>query len=311
MKPRLTFLTASSDTFFKDFIPHLKEDFEVKVWYRETFETCCQILHDTDIAWFEWCDQFTENMMRSAKFCKYVVRLHSYEFFTPVPAQVDWSKVDKLVFVSKVLRDFSVQKFQNIPRNICEYIPNGVDTDKYQIPDGKKYNKKIAFVGYMNYKKGPQLLLDCFNAIYNYDPTFEFHIAGEHQDERIDLWFNNIQRYLPYKIYWDGWQENMPEYLIDKDFIINTSLFESQCMALQEGMASGVVPLVHAWIGAEGIYPNNHLFVNPDQCVNIVRNFDTEKNQDRVRRSMRKRIVEEYSADRQIKQVVKLLKGLV
>jgi len=310
MKTRLTFLTNGSDSFFKDWIPYLKEDFEVKLWKHDTQDACFQMLHDTDIAWFEWCDEFAIQVLRSAKFCKYVVRLHSYEFFTPMPSHIDWSKVDRLMFVSPTLLEFANRKFPDLSKTVCQAIPNGVDIIKHTIPEDKSYNKKVAFVGYMNYKKGPQLLLNCFQAIYDYDPTFEFYIAGEHQDERIHLWFSGLQNLLPFTINWDGWQENMPDYLKDKDFVINTSLFESQCLSLQEGMASGVIPLVHAWLGADRIYPMTNIFVTPDQCVDIIKNFEKENNKDRVRRSMRKHIVEDYNLEKQTHKVIKMLKGL-
>ena len=132
-------------------------------------------------------------------------------------------------------------------------------------------------MGFINHKKGPQLLLECFDRIYNYDPTFEFHIAGSHQEERVHLWFQAVEPKLPYKIHWDGWIEDINEYYADKDFVINTSLFESQCLALQEGMSAGVIPLVHNWLGANNIYPTNFLFNTAEDCLDLVKRVDGDQ----------------------------------
>jgi len=39
-------------------------------------------------------------------------------------------------------------------------------------------------------------------------------------------------------------------------------------------MASGLVPLIHDWYGADNLYPQKYLFSDPDQCLELVMEFE-------------------------------------
>ena len=131
--------------------------------------------------------------------------------------------------------------------------------DKFTIPSNKKYGKRICSIGYINYKKNPALLLYCFKAIHDYDSSYRFHIAGTHQDPRIQIYFDHLLPKLNIPVSFDGWVEDVPGYLRDKDYVISTSLFESFHYSIAEGMASGLLPLIHDWFGASYLYPEEYL----------------------------------------------------
>jgi len=308
-KKKLTFLTLGSDSFLRDIILSLRRDYEIKIFQNGTEKELKQLLHDTDIAWFEFCDQLIGQVSKSPQLCKYIVRLHSYEMFTDLPKQVNWNEIDKLVFVNEVVHDYTMQKFQIRP-DICEIVHNGVNCDKFQIPKNKSFNKKVAFVGYMNYKKGPQMLIEACRAIYEHDPEYTFHVAGAHQDERIHLYFQTMENQLPFKINFDGWVNDVPKYLEDKDFVISSSLFESFQYSIAEGMAQGCIPLVHCWVGSNMFYPKEYIFSSPEKCVEIVKNFEAAKDKDAEREKVRKHIVDNFSLDKQINQIKSLLESL-
>jgi len=310
-KRKLTFFSSGADTFLSDIIANFNKDkeYEVKNFSNGTREEFYHYLHDTDIAWYEWCDQLAVQASNGPKMTKNIIRLHSYEIFTPFPNQVNWGNIEKVIFVSPVIRDIAVAKFK-IPIEKTIVISNGIDTSKFSIPKEKKYNKKVAFLGFMNYKKGPQLLVECFNKIHNYDPAFSFHIAGKHQDERIHLWFQHIENSLPFKIHWDGWIDDVSKYLEDKDYIINTSLLESQCLSLMEGMSQGVVPIIYNWIGSGFHYPSNFLFNVSDECLKIIKKFEQSDNKEEVRNGLRKYIIDIYDKDKKHKEIKELIDSI-
>lgn len=308
-KKKLTFFTLSGDIFLRDIIIDLRKDYEIKHFFRGDEKEFHQLLHDTDIAWFEFCDQLVIAATSQAKLCKYICRLHSYEMFTDMPSKVDWGKIDKLMFVNPVVHDFAVKKF-NIPTNITTVIENGVNGSKYNIPKKKKFNKKIAFVGYMNYKKGPQLLIDAFYRIHKHDPKYTFHIAGDHQDERIKLYFETMQQHLPFKIYWEGWQRDIPGFLRNKDFIISTSLFESFQYGIAEGMLQGCVPLVHNWLGADNFYPEEYRFTFAEEVVAIIKKYEQTTDKHGVQQNLRKHILDNFSVEKQLLSTRKMLEEL-
>ncbi len=300
---------ANHKEFVKDIIKRLENDNNQIVEYSaDSGQSMSELLNSVDLAWFEWCDNLVIEASRLPKTCPMICRLHSYEAFTEMPSQVNWENVDHLIFVNKSVMELVGEPSASIvPKTV---IHNGVDIDRFTIPKSKTYGKKIASVGYINYKKNPGLLLYCFKKIYEYDPEFTFHIAGLHQDPRIKLYFDNFLKESPLPIEFCGWVKNMPAWYQDKDYVISTSLFESFHYSIAEGMASGLMPLIHNWYGAKHLYPEEHLFADPDACLELVKNFE---NNDSCKQALlnRKFISNRYNLDDKFSQISRLMNKVV
>lgn len=298
-KPRLAFF-ASHQMFIEPLIKPLSERYEIKLFNGDNLEQMNELMAWADLAWFEWCDNLLIQATRLPKTCRIICRLHSYEAFTDMPSQVDWSRVDRLVFVNQsVLNLFKQQVKEPVP--VC-IIYNGVDPDRFTLPKDKRTTKRIASVGYINYKKNPQLLLYAFEKIHQYDPEYSLHIAGSHQDSRIELYF---QQYLQGKnlpIYFDGWVEDMPAWYEDKSYVISTSLFESFHYSIAEGMASGLIPLIHRWYGAEFLYPDDYLYDGPDDCLRLLCQLE-EADHGRLRQNNRAYILKRYDQQDKVDEI--------
>ncbi len=104
-----------------------------------------------------------------------------------------------------------------------------------------------------------------------WDPEFELHIAGQHQDSRIELYLNDMSAKMGIDIHYHGWIDDMSEFYHDMDFVISTSLFESFHLSIAEGMSCGLIPLVHDWFGADDLYPDKFRFRTPSDCVDIIK----------------------------------------
>ena len=272
-KPRLAFF-ATHRTFIDPLIKSLSENYQVRLFDGDSLDQMKELMAWADVAWFEWCDQLLIQATRLPKTCRIICRLHSYEAFTDMPSQVDWSRVDKLVFVNQSVLDLFKQQVKDVVP-IC-IIHNGVDLDRFALPEEKITTKRIASVGYINYKKNPQLLLYAFKKIHEYDPEYTLHIAGTHQDSRIELYFRKFMEGKKLPIYFDGWVEDMPTWYEDKGYVISTSLFESFHYSIAEGMASGLLPLVHSWYGSSFLYPEQFLYDDPDDCLKLLQRLERE-----------------------------------
>jgi len=299
---------AAFDTFLKDISSHLSQENEVRTFRKGTAERMRLLLEWADVAWFEWCDNFLVEATRLPKTCPIVCRLHSYEAFSEIPSMVDWTKVDLLIFVNDSVREVLEKRVAIATPQIT--IHNAVDCSRFVIPESKVYGKKIASVGYINYRKNPSLLLYCFKKIHEYDPEYSLHIAGEHQSPRLELYFEHFLKENPLPIYFDGWVEDMPTWYTDKDFVISTSLFESFHYSIAEGMACGLTPLIHNWYGADRLYPREFLFHDPDECLDIVKSLE---NRDRAALGMQNRqfILDRYSPEDKMVAISAQLKQLV
>ncbi len=299
---------ASARTFIDPVIESLKSSHELRVFEKGTEAEMKALLEWCDLAWFEWCDQLVIAATKLPKKCKMICRLHSYEVFTDMPRQVDWSKIDQLVLVSDAVKDLLSYNFKVI--SPISVIHNGVDLAKFTIPPNKATGKKICSIGYINYKKNPALLLYCFKAIHDYDPGYTFHIAGEHQDARIQVYFAHLLPKLGIPVTIDGWVDDIPAYLRDKDFVISTSLFESFHYSIAEGMASGVLPLIHDWLGADQLYPRRFVFTTPADCVRLLKEIESGQRAT-LQKDCRKFIAERYDNRRQLEKVEGLVTAIL
>lgn len=308
LKDKKIAVFAAHRSFLSDILSHLGQHNQIKVYESQSLERMNALLQWCDLAWFEWCDQLLVAATSLTKQCKIVCRLHSYEAFTEMPSQVDWSKVDCLILVNQSVCDLLGNELTSqVPTRI---IYNGVNTNRYDFEPSKPFNKKIGSVGYINYKKNPALLLYCFKKIVEYDPGYTLHIAGEHQDPRIELYFHNFLRRHPLPVYFDGWIKDMPQWYQDKSYVISTSLFESFHYSIAEGMSSGLLPLIHDWYGADYLYPTQCLFADPDDCVNLVKRYETA-NVGLLRQEHRNVIVNRYAQSDRLAEIEELLTQLL
>jgi len=298
---------ATHQSFLTDIMKSFSGQNEIRVFQGQSRDEMRDMMGWADIAWFEWCDRLLIEATRLPKTCRILCRLHSYEVFTDMPAQVNWDRVDHLLFVNESVRELFQQQIDiSIETSV---IHNGLDLRRYTIPEDKALSKKIASVGYINYKKNPALLLYCFQKIHRFDPEFSLHVAGTHQDPRIKVYFDHFLKRNPLPIYFDGWVEDMPSWYADKGFVISTSLFESFHYSVAEGMASGLIPLIHHWYGAENLYPERFMFNDPDDCLELVAGFNSENIPD-LRERNRRYIAERYDLRAKTAEVSALMARL-
>jgi Glycosyltransferases involved in cell wall biogenesis len=261
-----------------------------------------------DVCWFEWCDDLIAHASRLpvASYRRVVCRLHSYEMFTSYIHQVNWKTVDRLVFVGEPIREYVLGQLPALPKEKTAVIPNGVMMERYPLVQrAKGFN--IAYVGYINYKKGPMLLLHAFKAVYDRDPRYRLFIAGKYQDMRYKLYFDQMieEMGLTGSVRFDGWQTNLNAYLRDKHYIISTSPLESQHMSIMEAMAAGVKPLVHHFYGAKKVYADAWIWNTIGELVDKVTEDEYDSEQ------YRSFVESRYSFAGNVRKIGELISGLL
>jgi len=288
------FIKKGMDHFIEEIAVELSGIYDTKkvVVSGETFGEMDQQMKWADICWFEWCDELIAYGSRHpiAINKKIVCRIHSYEIFTDYPFKVNWDMVDKVIFIAKHIRDQAVEKF-GIAMKKTAVIPNGVTMSKYTFSE-RRPGFNIAYVGYINYKKGPMLLLQTFKAIYDTDSRYKLYIAGRFQDDRDVLYFKQMIREWGFEknIIYEGWQNNLDSWLEDKNYILCTSILESQNMSVMQAMSKGIKPIIHNFVGARGIYPKHLIFNTIKEAVDIL-----SQSYDSI--SYKNYVQEKYSSD--------------
>lgn len=271
-RKKIVFFSKGDDNFIIDIIEKLSIQYEtmkVIIKVPTDMKLIDKWIEWADICWFEWCDELLiyASKLEIAKQKKIICRLHSYEAFTYYPAQVNWDCVDKLIFVSEDICKY-VTEHSKVNKENTIVIPNGVDMSKWSFKQ-RNSGFNVAYVGYINHKKGPMLLLHTIKAIYNQDKRYKFYLAGQFQDPRYLLYFQNMVKEfgLENNFFFEGWQQDLDKWLEDKNYILCTSVLESQNMSVMQAMAKGIKPVVHNFVGAKGIYPNKYLWNTIDEAV--------------------------------------------
>jgi len=252
------------ESFLGDIVDFLQTKYEVRTCYSNNNRDIEAAAHWADIVWLEWANQMAvhvTNKVPQIKDKKVICRLHGYEVFTDLPAQINWSVVDQLIFVAKHKQQIFNQKFkiQFQPQTI---LRNGVNTNKFTIAENKQNTKRLVLLGHINFRKGLPLLLQFYHELLKHDPEYYLYIRGDFQDHRLEVaaltMINELS--LSNKLEFVDWVEDLNAWLADKSHILSFSLEESFHYAIGNGMAAGMKPVIHAWNESRDIWPQEFIF---------------------------------------------------
>ncbi|RKY23565.1 MAG: hypothetical protein DRP62_05645 [Planctomycetota bacterium] len=300
-RPKIAFFCGGDGMMFlNEIVEFTKRRFEVRLFEGRTEEELYELMKWSDISWFEWCTNLAAAGSKMPKVCKNIVRLHRYEAYEDWPAQVDWSNIDILITVgNEVINETLINKVPDIEsQTSIVNIPNGINLDRFEFVDRRR-GKNIAFLANLRMVKNPALVLQCMQKLHYIDPEYRLFFGGAFQDEVVEQYLKYMVEALGLGdvVFFDGWQEDVNSWLADKHYIVSTSMIEGQGMAILEGMALGLKPVVHNFPGAALIYPPEFLFNISEQfCEQIL--SDTYQPW-----RYRKFIEEKYSLQEQLSRI--------
>jgi glycosyltransferase involved in cell wall biosynthesis len=294
------------DTFLAPLIPALELHYDVRFLSAGPGAALAEAIAWADIVWLEWCWDHavwaTTSGCLTGKRC--VLRLHSIEALqTDFPAQVDWSRVDRLITVGEDITDLLLSNFPSIAGHVQpDIIPNGVDMDRFALGHADRY--RIGWVGHLEPKKNPMLLLQIAHALHRADPRYVVHVAGAFTDQRTARYLKRFMGSLGLAgvVRFEGPISAMPAWYADKGVLLSTSMYESFGLNIGEAMAVGAFPVVHDFPGADRLWPEECLFASIDDAVALIRSARPGLYREWVRAR--------YGLDRQKDAVLRLLADL-
>ncbi|MBW9154757.1 glycosyltransferase family 4 protein [Clostridium estertheticum] len=299
------FVKQGVDSFLCDIIDGLSKEYEVKKIIVTEYRQIDEGMLWADICWFEWCDELITygSKLQSAKLKIIICRLHSYEAFTDYIHNVSWDNVDRIIFVAEHIKE-NVLKKVDIDKDKANVIYNGINFEKFKFNERKK-GFNIAYVGYINFKKGPMLLLHTFKAIFDKDSRYKLYIAGQYQEERYFLYFQQMikEMGLQNNVIYDGWQDDINKWLDDKNYILCTSVLEGNPIGVMEAMARGIKPLIHNFVGAK-LQFDKYVWNSINECLEMV--ISNEYNS----KEYKDYIANNYSLEKQIISIKNVIKDI-
>jgi glycosyltransferase involved in cell wall biosynthesis len=299
-------IKGRNDTFLAPLIPALERHHDLRFISTPPGPLLTDAIAWADIVWLEWCWDHavwaTNSDCLAGKRC--VVRLHSIEALqTDFPIRVNWSRVDRLITVGEDITETLFANHPSIATHIRpDIIPNGIDMDRF-IP-GRTSRHQVAWVGHLEPKKNPMLLLQIAHTLHRADPRYTVHVAGAFTDLRTTRYVKRLMGSLGLGqvVRFDGEVADMPTWYADKGVLLSTSMYESFGLNIGEAMAVGAFPVVHDFPGADRLWPEECLFASIDHAVALIRSSRPGLYRDWV--------ADRYGLERQRQSVLRLLAEL-
>lgn len=277
-----------------------------------------------DAALFEWASPLLAQATKLPKVCRIAVRVHGYEVYSEFVKEVDWSKVDDVIFVAPYLANRLMRKCPTIEQHCRTFIvPGGVDTALFSLPPRgpsasrsasphSRERVNFCLAGYLNSKKQIHWALILFSQALKVFPSARLHICGQWQDERVLKHCETLLRELGLGewVTWYEWmeRERLAQWYQDKDFFISCSYDESLHYSLAEAMACGVTPLVHCWESAREWYPDCCIWRTEEEFVSLLHKWGTADLPD-AREHWRRWVVEHLSLDINSRRIARILRS--
>lgn len=263
------------DSFLAPLMPALEQAHSVRFVSLGPGEALAEAIGWADIVWLEWCWDHavwaTQSGVLAGRPC--VVRLHSIEALqTDFPARMDWSQVHRLVLVGEDIADIVRTRFPAAAGRQIRIIPNGIDLARFA-PSDRLDRHRVGWVGHLEPKKNPMLLLQIAHRLRQFDPSYSFHVAGAPTDLRTSRYLQHMVPALGLEraIHFAGAVADMPAWYADKGVLLSTTMYESFGLNIGEAMAMGAFPAIHHFPGAERLWPAECLFASIEQAVALIR----------------------------------------
>lgn len=274
-------LVAGHDLKFAKFIIEAieeRDDYDLMIdqWGghdKHDESTSMDLLDKADIIFCEWGlgnAVWYSNHKKNGQ--KLVARLHLQEITTRHPEKIRHESVDAYIMVSPYWYEKFISEF-SLERKKCSVFYNFVDTkslNKEKVP-GSSFH--LGMIGDVPQRKRIDRALDIFEELYKKDERYKLFIKGKRPESYS--WMHSRSRKPEMDYYRDqyrrieenGWKDNVffeghgpiDEWLKKIGYILSVSDFESFHLAPAEGMASGAVPVIVEWDGADTIYPKKYI----------------------------------------------------
>jgi len=276
MKKVSVICMSGLDNFIDNIIDGLSDDYMVRKFIVKTEQDIYNAIDYGQIIFLEWANQSAviATNYEGIKDKKVIVRLHSYEIFTDFPKQINWSVVDRLIFVAPHIREILNELSPGIVDKVkSEVIYNGLDIDKIPFKE-REPGHNIAWVGFINYKKNPQMALQIMKKLVDSDKRYILHIAGSYQDLRYKIYLKHMikEMGLEDNVKFYGWIDDMEGFWKDKNYLLHTSIHESFGYGIFEAMVRGIKPVIHNFRGAKDLYPRNVIFNTVEEAADEIMN---------------------------------------
>lgn len=208
-----------------------------------------------------------------------IVRMHFQEKDLKFPRLMNIENINKIIVITPYMME-EFQRIFKIPRHKMVYIDNLLDAEKFDLPkkDGKEF--RLGICGILPARKRVDLAVDLFEQLWQQDHRYQLSIKSKHPKDVSWLMAREKER-----TYYDGvferieqapWKDNVifephgddvNEWMSTIGYLLSPSDYEGSHVSVSEAMASGAVPIIRSWKGADTVYPEMYIVDSLDDAV--------------------------------------------
>jgi glycosyltransferase involved in cell wall biosynthesis len=237
-----------------------------------------------DVVICEWCGPnavwYSRHKRRDSRL---LVHLHRFELYSHYPGQVKIGNVDQVICVSDHYARLT-REHTGWPAAKVVTVPNPLDVaqlDRRKL-DGAQFH--LGMISIVPSRKRIDLALDVLEELRRDDDRYLLYVKSGMPWEKWWVWQNPAERdhysaalrrvqrspLLRDAVVFDDAGPDVATWLRRVGFLLSTSDDESFHVALAEGMASGAVPVIRHWPGAETIYDRRWIRLTPAAMATFI-----------------------------------------
>jgi glycosyltransferase involved in cell wall biosynthesis len=285
-----------------------------------------ELLKQADIIFCEWClgnAEWYSNNKRENQLL--LIRLHHQELYQNLSYldRIKWENVDCIIFICPNNMSLFLDKYPFM-RDRSVLIFNLFDCDSFSLPKlyGAEFN--LGFIGMAPKRKAPHLAFEILKRLKKIDTRYTLFIKGKTPWKYDWLWRRSDERKYYKQFYsdinesqyansivFDPHGNDMPEWFSKIGFLLSTSEHEGSHQAVAEAMASGAIPVIRNWAGADLLYPKKFVFESIDGAVELITKWKTPENYAPQREYVREYARHYFDRSVIIEQYRQLISGLL
>ncbi|WP_167630120.1 glycosyltransferase [Listeria valentina] len=218
-----------------------------------------------------------------------IARLHFQEKDLKFLRLVDMNKIDQFIVITPYMLEEFYNIFQ-IPRYKMSYIDNLIDAEKLDLFKLEDSRFHLGICGILPARKRVDLALDVFEALWQENKQYKLFIKGKRPEEVSWLMARSQERdyyeAVSKRIEQASWRENVifdphgndiPEWLQKIGFLLSPSDYEGSHVSISEAMASGSIPIIRNWKGADTVYQSRYIVSTVKEAVTAVKQGKWQK----------------------------------
>lgn len=250
-------------------------DYDLTVSHSNDLEEIKKLSSDKDILISMWCSSVVNMWTHEFPNKKIITYLRRYELWEEtLMAKPNWTVVNHMIFVSPWCKEMANMMWEQnhiIAPLYQSVIPNGIDMSGFALRKERTGTGKIAMVCSLKEVKNIPL---AFQILTELPDKYSLHHIGLPYSTQnlgqIMSYANNLN--VADRIHFNGhiMRDNVPEWLMDKDYILSTSINEGNPNNVIEAMAMGIKPVIHNWPGARNQFPNDLIFEKITGAIDII-----------------------------------------